>query len=232
MENLFSACTAWTAWRVPLSTPHQLLTAGSSGGRDGRISAQVCLFSFFLCTQCWPEAGRCSSHTVIVRDRRRTADELRMARARRERASVGPWQSPWTTALALDYIWMFCNETQIKPYQFQLLWVRLHVICTGNTFLTKPMLHLGWERATVEIIHLYHNETENQMYLSIVDKTVGWVFQKHSFLSSEYLPGGNLSCRKQIRGIVKAWRFCWWRRREHYGNSIDIQISISNIQYW
>lgn len=83
--------------------------------------------------------------------------------------------------------------------------VRLCVICTGNTSLTKPMLCLGWERATVKIMHLYSWETENQMCLNIFDKTVGWVFQKHSFLCSEKPLGGNSSCRKQLLDVVRAW---------------------------
>lgn len=150
-ENLFSAGTAWTKWRAP-SPLH------TRGWLQVEVSLQVCLFSFSLCTQGWPEAWRCSSHTAVMRDVRITAHELRMAKARRERASMGPWHSLWATALALGcYIWMFCYETQMKFYLFKLSLVRPCVICTGN-ILTKPMLCLGWERATVEIIHLHHRK--------------------------------------------------------------------------
>lgn len=199
-----------------LPTPHQWFTAGSAGGRDLSINLPVYLFSFFLCTQYWPVAGPGNSHTVIMRYLRIQADEVRMAGqgggqgGRREREQERIWVLDslleplhWPQPAMFECFVMRHKWNSICLSYHSL--VRLRVICTGNTSLTKPMFCLGWERATVEIMYLYSWETENQMCLNIFDKTVGWVFQKHSFLCSEKPLGGNSSCRKQMLDIVRAW---------------------------
>lgn len=133
LKNLFQLGPNGEHPRHPTPVDRQLWWKVYKCKSAGMPCLLLLLHTILICG--WIRQKPYSDHEILKKKSWWAKDGRSRGRRReRMRTHMGPWQSPWATALTWAcYVWMFCNETQMKFHLFKL------------PFISQASCYLHWE---------------------------------------------------------------------------------------